>query len=1271
MDREERILLIVEFAIAQLQAGHEIDIDAIVDENLDLAPDLSQRLHLLVGLFKTSRGSQTAETDIELFSPLSIQAAHRLHCPNCGVGIQLVETHQELVTCESCGSSFQFAGPETPTRTNDTSGSRFGRFEIVEELGRGAFGVVYKARDSELNRLVAIKCPRAGFFSSRQEEQRFVREAKFAAALDHPNIVPVYEVAQDNGVPYIVSKFIDGLTISEILEYRQFEFREVAAIMAKVSRAVHHAHQHKILHRDLKNSNVLIDHDFEPFVTDFGLARNAEPEFTLTIDGQILGTLHYMSPEQASGVQSEVSYASDIYSLGVMLYRILCKEYPFRGTQRLILYQIREEDPRAPRKLNHVIPKDLETIIQKAMQKEPARRFLTAGRLADELERFVEGKPIKTRPITSTERIVRWCRRNPRVAGLASACLGLLVLATIGSVVWGVQQSYMQAKVSKALLDEEAERRRANASEVAKKKQLARHFLTTGVNQMTRGDNLAALPWLISAWEIEESDPAKDEIHRLRLGTLFRHSPRLVSFQARDVRAMDAEISSDGKLAICGYQDGHLVVWNVQSGETIFSDSFDSSISQVSFDDLNEHFVIGTQGGDVRVYSVHDPSVIFTKKMVTGIKQIDFVAGTDEIIVLPRKSNVIYLFDFEKQNQLEEFHHSGEVRWFKQIEDQNLVAYSLRRGASYEWHLTEWSIRDGTESTSELQCNEAVLSVCQNQKSRRLLICYKSAIEIRDSKNWEKLLTKLEFDSELKLAEFLPNSDQFLTLDLTGAFSSFEGDKRVADTTFTDIRVKSASLSHSGVRLGIGGRGKQAQIWSIESRKAISVPLPHLNMVDGVSFCSDENRVLTFGHDGFAKIWDLSTPDDQSAVSLNHQVVSMDYHPDENQLAVATPKMVRILELPSLQAIGDSIESPSNILDVAYFPSGQQIAVSSIDQHVRIWKLGSREMVRDLPSDVDEFYPQEIQFAGNGKFLILSYFHRINQTGRIRVYRLPDYEVVLEIEAADGERFGFLSVSPDKQMIGIPQGGGTSQVWNLETLKPVSPKLKQHPDWRVMTCEFNEEGNQVITASQDRDAFVWVIETGEKIAGPINHRSSVWDARFGPHANTFLTTSHDGQIHVWDQKGNEIKPRYMLSTFGTISSRVPFANDKRFFFSFSNSPANSTTDRRFSGAAQVWEFETGDSVTPLLGLAKPISKTLFIDNQGVATAGTDGSLKFWQLEPTKMTIETARDLAEVYSGFKIDPIFGSVPLTAEASNQRWERIENDGTEDSGFNQPSQ
>ena len=290
----------------------------------------------------------------------------------------------------------------------------FGDYELLEVIGRGGQGVVYRARQKSLNRTVALKVIGLGHWATDAHLKRFRREAEAAASLDHSGIVPIYEVGERDGSCYFSMKFIEGGQLDDVSKREPMPIRRAVELIAKVARTVHYAHEHGILHRDIKPGNILLDRNCEPHLTDFGLARLVESESTVTRTLEVLGTPSYMAPEQAIGNNSALAAATDVYGLGAVLYQLLTAHPPFAGgttyeTIKLLL----DTEPRQPRLWNSKIDRDLSTICFKCLEKDPKRRYSSALALAEDLERWLKHEPILARRTGPLMRGVKWVRRNP------------------------------------------------------------------------------------------------------------------------------------------------------------------------------------------------------------------------------------------------------------------------------------------------------------------------------------------------------------------------------------------------------------------------------------------------------------------------------------------------------------------------------------------------------------------------------------------------------------------------------------------------------------------------------------------------------------------------------------------------------------------------------------------------------------------------------------------------------------------------------------------
>jgi WD40 repeat protein len=1096
------------------------------------------------------------------------------------------------------------AGPEQSSRSAalSVSGSpppvAVPGYEILGELGRGGMGVVYKARQVGLKRLVALKMVLAGGYATAHQIARFRAEAEAVARLQHPGIVQVYEIGEHDGHPFFSMEFVDGPSLSQHLARELPPPGEAADLVARLADAVRFAHSQGIIHRDLKPGNILLQRsevrsqkseaggrrgssdlcpltsDLWPKIADFGLAKQAHDDAGLTATGAVMGTPSYMAPEQASG-EAAVGPAADVYALGAILYECLTGRPPFRApTLADTLDQVRRAEPVPPARLQGGVPRDLEVICLKCLQKEPARRYATAEELAADLGRFLAGKTIRARPVGPAERAWRWCRRNPVVAVLLAACVLSLVGGSVASAVFALRANRasdvaMRAKDAAEASAVEAVAAKGEAERTAREIRAAtvRGHIASGNYAAEAGDISTALLWYAKAWEEDRPLGSPDAPHRSRVAGALGRLPALAACFFHPEIVLQVRWHPTGRW-LATRTDGNTVsLWDVR----------DPAAAEAVLDHPARvtHFEFG-DGGALLAACVAD-----------GTCSVWDIPSGRRRVEIPHPAPVLWCAFDSIRPRLATACEDGKVRFF----DANTGAadgpvIEVQGPASFV-AFDAWGSRVlWATDTDRAGVNDAVTGqvVCPPVEHRRRQLRvpgerFGATVEpafrpdgaafagawdgpfVRATEGGAVLHQRKQGGREVKRVAFSPDGRRVLVEALALAWWwTPEADRAVGLDHPREAWV--GAVGPDGTRVVTASSSGKVHIWDPAAGNELTPPLQHAGEVLAIEFSPDGSCVAAAGTDGTTRVWRLDNPAlaPEPVPSTHHDSFllsyrsadtgrirrisrdgrfAMDYDPAAGTVTVRRRDSgAEVLTAPA----PDLTSSPG------FSPDGRVLYMVGKDE-VRLWDLESGRCA--VPSAPLSGALVSVTAAG-GRVLVID-------SERFQAFDLETGARVLGPTgqgaddppawgpAADGGyKIGRGDISADGRRVVIP--GGAYRV--LRTYDLASGRVTQVPlhDGLVYRAAFAPDGRRVLSCASDMSARLWDPATGEPAGPALWHPSFVRDGALGPDGRTAATYS-DGDLRVWDCETGDLllpplphpkrpRPSFVLLSFSHDGSRV-------------------------------------------------------------------------------------------------------------------------------------
>jgi WD40 repeat protein/predicted Ser/Thr protein kinase len=1031
------------------------------------------------------------------------------NCPNClmRLGTPLPQASQELKS----GKSSIF-NPSTAGALRV-----LGDYELMQEIARGGMGVVYRARQMSLNRMVAVKVLLAGPFANETFTSRFRREAEAAASLNHRNIVSIYEVGEHDGQPYFSMQLIEGRSLAELVRDPAgagLPPLRAAKFVKSIAEAVHFAHERGVLHRDLKPSNVLVDNLDVPYVTDFGLAKWMEGVADLTLTGQVLGTPNFMAPEQADP-KRRPSAVSDVYSLGAILYQLLTGRPPFVAdtiTQTLRL--VAETEPLMPRLLNPDLSRDLETICVKCLQKEPKRRYASALELADELGRFLNDEPIQARPISSPARLMRWCRRKPALASALGAGAVLLLAIAIGSPIAIVRINTARKDAQRAQTNEAQGRRRAEAQELAARKK-------------AYASDMKLLQVALAA---DELDRAQELLNRQR--------------------------PQPGEQDLRGWEWRYF--WQFCQGDEAFTlCKRSNSIHSVSFSrDGSLLAVGGTFPNEVTIWDVGKRQLLSNFEGLPDTKmpasRLSFAPNSDTLAFYNasnRQGNIV-LWDARSGKEMHRLPATAYVKSLAFSRDGRLFTADIRRSNN----VTIWDPVQGKSITSftanlgnvaVINCPHFAISGDGNRFADIAL----GFVQVTDANGRSHRPFRVA-DEDTTALEFSPDGETLVT---AGAYAE-------RTIKLWDVRTRQLLGSLEGHRawvsclkflpdgktLASASADRTVRLWNFESRQPIRTLRGHGGELWTIDASPDGRWLAGGGKDGSVMLWDLTASTNRPAeyrTPLDGTASSWRYSPDGRWLAVVKNGRLTFYDPTTFQLVGEPALPLTNIYAFAFSPDMRWLLATGNGRTLGCWDVQEQRMVTNFAA------PLATRFVFNGETVLTHDFQGpvtewdVSTWKQIRQWPVFTNDCwtfspaaqLLGIAYRDGlcalipihdpdkprrfkgqSRIFSMTLSPDGKKLAAASQNGTVELWDTETLtRRALLGGALHGFYSVM---ISPDGQRVAAGSSGKDAIkVWDLHSHEEVATLAGEEdgSHFISGAFSPDGNTIGASNSKGRIHLW------------------------------------------------------------------------------------------------------------------------------------------------------------
>ena len=1032
-------------------------------------------------------------------------------------------------------------------------GKLFGDYELLEEIARGGMGVVYKARQQSLNRIVALKMILSGELASDQEVSRFQMEAESAAALKHPHIVNIHDVGVEAGHHFFSMDYIEGRNLEELILENPLAAQQAASYLLEIAQAIEYAHQQGILHRDLKPSNILVDQTGATHITDFGLAKQIQKDGQLTGSGQLLGTPAYMSPEQAAGEREHFGPAMDVYSLGAILYALITGGPPFRAESTLeLIIQVLKLEPIAPRLMNPKIPRDLETICLKCLAKDPRRRYSSAAKLAADLDRWLNNRPIQARPVSFLERTWRWCRRRPAIACLSLAVAIAIIAGSYTSWRYAIQAQHeaSSAKVAqqhatrgfeKAQESEKQERQARQHAETAEDRaivgeQQARDAQQRAEENAKQAERNLYIANMLSAYQHWQEGRPQDALKLLektvpqpgqrdRRGFEWHYLQRQIQSQFFELQGHSNSVlavafSPDGKWLASAGDDLAIKVWDVKNRveKLAIKDGHKKSITSVVFGPKSQQLATSSLDGTAIIWDMGTGAETCRLTGHRGqIRSIRFNAQGSRVITAS-DDKTAKVWDTKTGQLLRTLGgHELETRDAVFSPDGTTIAT-----VSLGWgDVRLWDATTGKKPRSLKKQNlERLECACFTPDGRYLLVGERvGLIRAWDVESGELFKTYDGHVTRVTDIQFSPDGNWFIS---AGRRVDVTVREFPSGRVLSDLKVKGVqaiSLDPTGQLVAIGTSNQKVTVWPVGKpalQTADTILTQHTALVNDVTISPDGKTFATGSWDNTVRIWDRVTS--QLIAKLEPEpegdCYAVAFSPDGTRLASAySTGMIHIWDARSFQEVATKKTGLGAIYHIAFSPDSKYFATTSHQNTISIWRTADGTNVKTLKHTRNIKNGQASQvraatFSPDGNWLVAA-----GSTGTIQIWNTTLW---LPLNQLDKHklRVHALAFSPDGKYLASASEEQTVVIWDFVEQK-VKHICRGHFD-TVYDVVFSPDGKRVISASGDKSIKLWDVSNGQEVMTLTGHNHRIRGLAIDPEGEFLITVSRDKTVRLWD-----------------------------------------------------------------------------------------------------------------------------------------------------------